>query len=125
MGSIGEWMFSRVAGIDWDVDDPGYRHIIMHPTPSGGLTYAKASLKSIRGLIQSEWHHLANGTLTLDITVPANTYATVFLPSRNPTKIMEGSQLASKSPGVNGYSASKVEAVMEVASGTYHFKTSL
>ena len=125
MGSIGEWMMSRVAGIDWDVNDPGYRHIMMRPTPGGGMTYAKASLQSIRGHIASEWHRKPNGTFTLDITVPANTYATVFIPSRNPSKITESGVPVMKSKGINGFSASKVEAVLEVGSGTYHFKTTL
>ncbi|MDR3689596.1 MAG: family 78 glycoside hydrolase catalytic domain [Fimbriimonas sp.] len=125
MGSVGEWMMSRVAGLDWDVDDPGYRHILMHPTPGGGLTYAKASLNSLRGLIKIQWKQLANHLFTIDVTVPPNTYATLFVPSRNPSHIMEGNQLASRSNGVLGFSASKVEAVMEVASGTYHFRTTL
>ncbi len=124
MGSVGEWMYSRVAGIDWDTEDPGYRHIIMRPTIGGGLTWAKASLNSIRGTIKSEWHRLPNGVLTLDITVPANTYATVFVPSKNPSRITEGGKVA-RPPIVDGYSASKVEAVFEVGSGTYHFKSSL
>ena len=125
MGSVGEWMMSRAAGIDWDPADPGYRHILLRPTPGDGLTYAQASLNSLRGLIKCAWHKGKNGTLTVDVTIPANTYATLFIPSRAPQKITEGNVPAMKSKGVNGFSASKVEAVFEVGSGTYHFKTVL
>jgi len=125
MGSVGEWMMSRVAGIDWDPADPGYRHIMLRPTPGGGMTHAEASVNSIRGLIKCGWKRQKNGSFAIDVTIPANTYATLFIPSHAPQKIKEGNVPAMKSKGVNGFSASKVEAVLEVGSGTYHFTTVL
>ena len=60
-GAIGAWMYAVVGGIDLDPDQPGYKHIIMHPQPGGGLTYAKAELHSMYGIIRSAWT-LQNGT---------------------------------------------------------------
>ena len=42
LGSCGEWMFDTVAGIGLDPDQPGFKHIIIHPRPGGGLTHARA-----------------------------------------------------------------------------------
>jgi alpha-L-rhamnosidase len=78
-GSVGEWMYSTVAGIELDEANPGYKHFIIRPRPGGGLTSAKGSLDSIHGLIVSDWK-LAGNIFTLNITVPVNTTAVVYLP---------------------------------------------
>ena len=49
LGSVGEWMMESVAGIALDPKVPGYKHILLHPRPGGGLTYAKATYQSLFG----------------------------------------------------------------------------
>jgi alpha-L-rhamnosidase len=78
-GAIGGWMYNKVAGINFDADQPGYKHIILHPQPGDGLTYARASLQTFYGEVISDWK-LENGTFTYLITIPPNTTATVRLP---------------------------------------------
>ncbi len=78
-GAIGAWLYAVVAGIDADPAQPGYKHIIFHPHPGGGLTSAKAALNSMYGLIVSDWR-IENGQFEWDILVPPNTTATVILP---------------------------------------------
>ena len=41
-----------VAGIDVDESRPGYKHILFRPQPGGGLTHARARLKSMYGVIE-------------------------------------------------------------------------
>ena len=43
-GAVGAWMYAVIGGIDLDPDQPGYKHIVMHPYPGGGLTYATVEL---------------------------------------------------------------------------------
>ena len=62
LGSCGQWLFDTVAGIGLDPARPGFRHILIRPRPGGGLTWAKASYRSIRGPITSEWN-LGDGSL--------------------------------------------------------------
>ena len=31
LGSCGEWIYDTVAGIGWDPDAPGYKHLFLHP----------------------------------------------------------------------------------------------
>lgn len=76
LGSVGEWMYSSVAGIDLDPTQPAYKHAVLHPHPGGGLTYARASYDSIHGRIVSDWK-LENGQFAYRIMVPTNTTATV------------------------------------------------
>ncbi len=86
LGSVGEWMASTLAGIDLDPTRPGYRHIVIHPTPGGGFTYAKAAYDSIRGKIVSDWK-VANGRFELMLEIPANTTATVHVPTSEPGSV--------------------------------------
>jgi alpha-L-rhamnosidase len=78
-GSIGAWLYQVVAGLELDPGRPAYKHSRIQPQPGGGLTYAKASLETPYGLLESHWRQTEAG-LQLEITVPANTSATVRLP---------------------------------------------
>jgi alpha-L-rhamnosidase len=80
-GAIGEWMYRRVAGIDVDPDNPGYRHIIIRPQPpaDGCIKSVQATYDSIRGRVVSGWR-VDGDNVRLDVTIPANTRATAHLP---------------------------------------------
>ena len=79
-GAIGKWMYEVIAGIGIDPARPGYKNIIIHPRPGGGLSYAEAFHESPYGMIRSGWK-LKDDELTMNITVPPNTTASVYLPS--------------------------------------------
>lgn len=88
LGSVGEWLYSTVAGIDIDPQQPGFQHIIMKPQLGGGLTFAKASVESSYGAIKSHWQ-LSKETLKWEITIPPNTTATVYQPASYGGKTLE------------------------------------
>jgi len=78
-GSIGDWMYRVISGIDTSEEKPGYKHIIIKPQPGGGLTFASASFDTMYGKVKSSWKK--EGKITrLEITIPHNTTATVILP---------------------------------------------
>ncbi|MDR1454154.1 MAG: hypothetical protein LBJ01_00745, partial [Tannerella sp.] len=54
------------------------------PLPGGGLTWAKGSYHAITGRIEVSWTD-AGGAFALDVTVPANTEATIVTPYDNKT----------------------------------------
>lgn len=88
-GAIGEWLYSTVAGIELDQDQPGYKHIIFQPHPGGGLTFARAELLTRYGKVACAWK-LDSGKLDVTVTAPPNTRATVILPSCKPRHIGAG-----------------------------------
>jgi alpha-L-rhamnosidase len=108
-GSVGEWMYSTVGGIELDEANPGYKHFFIRPRPGGGLSSAKATLDSIHGPIASEWK-VVNGKLTLSVAIPVNTSATVYLPSN------DGIQLDGAAPP-----AAAADGGYELGSGSYVF----
>jgi alpha-L-rhamnosidase len=79
-GSIAQWMYQQMCGINPVDEAPGFRKIKLSPKPYGKLTYAKASVFSASGLINSGWEIKDDGSLSFSFTIPFNTTAEVFLP---------------------------------------------
>jgi alpha-L-rhamnosidase len=90
-GAIGDWMYRRVAGIDVDPDNPGYRHVIIRPQPLVGSGFASvcAAYDSIRGRIASGWR-MEGDQIQFDVTIPANVRATVRLPDGTTERVGAG-----------------------------------
>ncbi len=76
-GAVVEWFYRAIAGID--LDQPGYKEIRFAPRPGGGLTHARAVVRSSYGPIRSEWT-LVGDRFELEVDVPANTTANILLP---------------------------------------------
>jgi alpha-L-rhamnosidase len=85
-GAIGEWLYQYVAGINIDPEHPGYKHILLAPHPGGGLTNANVQFESLFGKIKSSWK-LDGKDFVYEVTIPANTTATVTLPQAKEEKM--------------------------------------
>jgi alpha-L-rhamnosidase len=119
-GVVGEWLYRVVAGIDLDPARPGFRHIVIRPRPGGGLTWARATYRSLRGPIQSAWKR-DGARLTLNVTIPANSTATIHVPAPSPRVVTESGRPAARAPGLRYRGQSNGCAVFEAGSGTYRF----
>jgi alpha-L-rhamnosidase len=125
-GAVCEWMFSQLAGIQ--TDGPGYKRIIIRPTPpSPGsnpdqkpIDWVRAHYDSIHGRIASAWK-VESGGFELDVTIPANTTATVYLPARNAGSITESGKDLAQAQGVKFLRMDGERAVLAVESGAYRF----
>ncbi len=82
-GAIGEWLYATVAGIDFDVNKPGYKHIILRPEPGGTLTSAKAELITRYGKVISAWK-IDGKKIYYQFVIPPNTTATIVLKGKRP-----------------------------------------
>lgn len=88
-GAIGDWMYRNMAGINSDPAAPGYKKINIVPKPGGGITSASGELNTPYGWVTSSWK-IEGGLFKLDVQVPANTNATVILPSAEEKEIGSG-----------------------------------
>jgi alpha-L-rhamnosidase len=79
-GAIGQWLYSYVAGIKIDEKQPGLKNMLIEPLPGGGLTEARASLKTMYGSAFSSWKQ-KDDTILLKVTIPANSTAEVVFPA--------------------------------------------
>ena len=72
----------------------------------------------------SNWKE-ENGRFTWAITIPANTTATVHLPTGRQEEVREGSAAAAKARGVTFLRREKDRALYRVGSGSYVFSCPL
>lgn len=124
LGSVGEWLYRYTAGIKTAPDAPGFKKIIIKPYPGKELDYAKAEYKSIQGLIASSWN-LKNNKFILDITIPANTTASVYIPADENSSITESGALVKNVKDIRIIGREDGYSHFEVPSGKYHFESTL
>lgn len=122
-GSVSEWFYRWLSGIQPHPEAVGFDRIIIKPQVVDGLDWVKAYYDSIRGRIISEWRY-EDGHFELDVTIPANTSATVFIPAKNASDVTEGGKTADKAEGVTFIAMEKGSAAYEIASGAYSFSSS-
>jgi alpha-L-rhamnosidase len=87
LGSVGEWLFRHVAGIELDPEIPGYARFVLQPFIGRGLEHARATYRTMHGEIESGWT-LAGARLTWTVRIPPNTTARVCIPSGPDTELM-------------------------------------
>jgi hypothetical protein len=124
LGQINEWFYHDLAGIHGDPAGPGFKKIIIRPALVGGLTWVRADYQSVRGRITSKWKRAGN-QLSLGVSIPANTTATVHVPAKDPGSVTEGDHPAGRSPDVRFLRMAEGCAVYAVGSGDYLFASTL
>ena len=117
-GAVGEWLFGTVAGID--TDGPGFQRLTIRPEPAEGLTWARARYHSIHGPMATAWRTRGE-SFSLEVTIPANTRATVYVPTSDPATVRESRQPVGQAEGVTFLRAEPGAAVYAVGAGTYRF----
>lgn len=117
-GAVGEYLYRFVGGIE--TDGPGFHRILVAPRPGGGLTQARTSYNGPTGLIVSDWK-IVRGDISLDVTVPPNTTATVRVPTADAGAVQEGGRSIREAKGVEFLRAEDGAAVYRIGSGHYRF----
>ena len=78
-GSVGQWLYQALVGINLEPDHPGYERIRIQPQTVRDLEWVSGSMNTIRGLIASSWKRTSE-TLTLDVTIPVGSEADIVIP---------------------------------------------
>lgn len=119
-GAIGDWIYRAVTGLDTDEKLPGYKSIIIKPILGKQLSSASSELDSPYGKIRSSWK-TTDESIGLDVEIPANTTAAIYIPSGRIESVKEGGKpingMKVMNPAVEG-SYVKVQ----VGSGIYRFE---
>ncbi len=112
LGSVGEWLYSGLGGIK--KTKPGYKEFAIDPYLPAELGFVETTLKTIYGEIKSSWRkHGAD--LLMEISVPFNTKAQIFIPSES----VVNPEIYDISGIKNG------QTVINVGSGSYSIKCAI
>lgn len=77
-GSIVEWMYRYMCGINPDEHEAGFRKFMVRPYTDSRFEYARAEYQSTYGLIESGWKRTED-SWTFQVTVPFDTEAEFVL----------------------------------------------
>ncbi|MHB8900163.1 MAG: family 78 glycoside hydrolase catalytic domain, partial [Thermoguttaceae bacterium] len=120
LGHIEEWLYSGLLGIR--AGSPGFRHIVIRPQMPGDLAWAEGHYDSMYGRIASRWRREVN-RVTMEVTLPANTTATIHVPATDPARVTEGGKPVDQAAGISEVRVEKASVVLEAGSGTYRFES--
>jgi alpha-L-rhamnosidase len=122
-GDVAAWYTKNLAGIAPDPASPGFHHFFLQPQPVGDLTWVKASYDSVHGKIVCDWK-LDGNKLSVHVVVPANTTATLRLPTTDNKSIRESGQPLAEAAGIELDSPQEENvAQLRLDSGDYRFTT--
>ena len=119
-GSVSEWFYRVLAGINAAPDAADFDKIVIQPHPVGDLNWVKASYDSVHGKVVSEWRREA-GRFHLRVRVPVGATATVILPAKDGTLVTESGRPIEHASGVERLTRRSGNAVAAVGSGDYEF----
>jgi alpha-L-rhamnosidase len=123
-GNIASWHAQALGGIRPDPTGPGFKRIIIKPNIVGDLHWVESNYDSVHGRIVSNWRK-RGGQLVMEVTIPANATATVFVPAQDAAGVTESGRPAARAEGVKFLRLQANAAVYAVSSGTYCFRSTL
>ncbi len=117
---IAAWFIKGLGGIREDPDHYGYQSFIIKPAVVGDLTHAEATTQSLYGAISSRWEK-KGGRIQLNIAIPVNSTATVYVPAADVRDVTESGVAVGRAKGVTFLKMEGLCAVFQVQSGNYQF----
>ncbi|MEZ5042867.1 MAG: family 78 glycoside hydrolase catalytic domain [Saprospiraceae bacterium] len=122
-GAVSAWMYNYSLGIQRSPEKAAFQHIILKPTPDPDkvMTFAKGHYDSVYGTIKSEWRYQGDQLIYL-VTIPANTSATLYLPTNNVKKAKESGKKLKPRNGISQLSMEDDQVKMNISSGEYRFE---
>ncbi|MDP2914900.1 MAG: family 78 glycoside hydrolase catalytic domain [Candidatus Aminicenantes bacterium] len=77
LGSVDAWFYKTIAGVRCAA--PGWTKILVRPPDLPGLSFAKCSHETIRGMVESHWERLED-SFSLKVRIPIGAEAEVRIP---------------------------------------------
>lgn len=118
--SIGSWFIQGLAGIRPDPEKPGFKNAIIRPAFINELSYVNGSHDSVYGTIKSSWERTGD-TIQMSVKIPANTTATVYVPSREDEDVRVNGVQVADTDHVTFLRTDNNETVIEIGAGRYEF----
>ena len=118
------WLYRKLAGMNADPENPGYRHIIFRPQPTGDITSCSYSNFTPYGKGSISWNR-SGGEFNMEVVVPVGCNATVYVPSESNSQVTESGKKISGKDQVIFKSFEKGYSVYTVPSGKYIFQSEL
>ena len=122
MGTVDDWLYEGVAGIE--STSPGFRTLTIDPYPGGNLNSASGSENTPLGQVSSRWSR-SGPNFDLTVQIPVGAQASVCVPASSAQAVTESGVPVARAPGVTvaGMQGSCVQ--LHVGSGQYTFHSTM
>ncbi|HEY3926213.1 MAG TPA: family 78 glycoside hydrolase catalytic domain [Acidothermaceae bacterium] len=117
LGSVGEWLYRSVAGIDQAADSTAFRRLEIAPHIETGITWVTADYDTPVGRVRSAWRREKDGYL-YEIAVPPGSRARLRLPGKG---LREDGAPAAQGAGIEDVREYDGGTELVVQSGNYVF----
>lgn len=122
LGTYDAWLFEYLAGIT-NVEQ-GYLTFTINPYIPDELTHVTCTEKTVLGKLESSWKKNDDGTVTMSVTVPFGSAATVYFPTNDSSKVTwNGVPIADTMDGIRSVGNDSDHAYALLGSGRYVFVT--
>lgn len=98
-GSIAEWMYRDMCGLNPVESSPGFKRARIAPKPDKRLGFAKCEVMTAAGLYRSGWMYTDDGMLKVCVSIPFDAEATLELPCAKLADIIAQAGLKSRQKG--------------------------
>lgn len=115
------WLYRKLAGMNADPKQPGYRHIIFKPQTIDALDFVTYTNNTPYGKAGITWEKKEE-KYTMEITVPVGSDATIYVPINDISKLKEGGNSIKQVKEIQIKSTDNKQVVLHVSSGVYHFE---
>ena len=122
LGHLMEWFYTGLGGIKFDRKSSGFKKIVIRPQFPEQIQWVKVEFESPYGKIKSSWEK-SDDRLRLNIEIPANTSAHVFIPASKPGMVTESGKSINQTPEIEFVKYKDGYAIYSCGSGTYNFST--
>jgi alpha-L-rhamnosidase len=113
------WYYRKLAGMNVDADNPGYKHIIFRPQPTGDLTYVKYFNQTSYGEAGIFWKKDPD-QFFMQITVPVGSTATVYVPVIKKGKVYNDGKTVGRSKYFKFLKEEDGYRIYNITSGNYN-----
>lgn len=124
LGHLMEWFYSHLGGIRKADGAVAFSRFIIRPCPVGDVTGADVDFESPYGRISSEWER-SGDRFFLNVEVPANTQAEIFVPAEKGSLVTEGGIPVGEAEGLEDLGYEDGCRHLSAGSGTYRFEVEL
>ena len=122
-GAIGDWMYRNIAGLNASDSALAYRQSVIKPILGGGLDEGSGSFRTNYGPLASHWQ-ITDVGLTLEVTIPVNTTADVYVPADSKNSVTESGTPVAEVAGIDVVGQAGDYLHLKMGSGTYQFASS-
>ncbi len=121
LGHLMEWFYTGLGGIKQEENSVAFKNIIIRPEIVGDITQVSTSYQSPYGMIRSEWKK-ENNVMEMKVVIPANTTATIYLPTLNRSSITVDGKPVDNQKDIHYVNSDNGKSLYRIGSGSYNFK---